>query len=65
MNFWIIEIIMVVLQFLLFIPFYLVWRNDCKEIGKENLAVSLLERFIIWIVFFPLWLIPIWCFVKC
>ena len=65
MNFWIFEIIMVVLQLLLFIPFYLEWRNDCIEIGKENLAVSLLERFISWIVLFPLWFLPICCFVMC
>ena len=65
MNFWIFEIIMVVLQLLLFIPFYIEWRNDCKEIGKENLAVSLYERFFAWIVFFPLWTVPIFCFVRC
>ena len=64
MNFWIFEIVMVVLQLLLFIPFYLVWRKDRKEIG-EDLAVSLLERFMYYIVFFPLWLIPIFCAVRC
>ena len=64
MNFWIFEIAMVVLQLLLFIPFYLVWRKDRKEIG-EDLAVSLLERFMSYIVFFPLWLIPIFCAVRC
>ena len=64
MNFWIFEIAMVVLQLLLFIPFYLVWRKDRKEIG-EDLAVSLLERFMSYIVFFPLWLVPIFCAVRC
>ena len=64
MNFWIFEIVMVVLQLLLFIPFYLVWRKDRKEIG-EDLAVSLLERFMSYIVFIPLWLIPIFCAVRC
>ena len=64
MNFWIFEIVMVELQLLLFIPFYLVWRKDRKEIG-EDLAVSLLERFMSYIVFFPLWLIPIFCAVRC
>ena len=63
MNFWIFEIVMVVLQLLLFIPFYLVWRKDRKEIG-EDLAVFLLERFMSYIVFFPLWLIPIFCAVR-
>lgn len=38
-------LICILLQLVLFIPFYLIWRNDCKEIGKENLAVSLTERF--------------------
>ena len=64
MNFWIFEIVMVVLQLLLFIPFYLMWRKDSKEIG-EDLAVSLLERFMSYIVLFPLWLIPIFCAVMC
>lgn len=30
------------------------WKKDCKELGKENLAVSLKERiiaYIIWIIF--------------
>ena len=63
MNFCIFEIVMVVLQLLLFIPFYLVWRKDRKEIG-EDLAVSLLERFMSYIVFFPLWLVPIFCAVR-
>ena len=64
MNFWIFEIVMVVLQLLLFIPFYLVWRKDRKEIG-EDLAVSLLERFMYYIVFFPLCILPIFCAVRC
>lgn len=48
-----------ILQLTLFIPFFLMWREDCKRIGKENLAVSLKERFIAWIVFFPFWMIPV------
>ena len=51
-------LICISLQFVLFTPFYLVWRNDCKEIGKEHLAVSLTERFISWILFCPIWIIP-------
>ena len=50
-------LICILLQLVLFIPFYLIWRNDCKEIGKENLAVSLSERFISWILYCPIWLI--------
>lgn len=64
MNFWIFEIVMVVLQLLLFIPFYLEWRKDRKEIG-EDLAVPLLERFMAYIVFFPLWVVTIFCAVRC
>ena len=51
-------LICVLLQFVLFTPFYLVWGNDCKEIGKENLAVSLAERFVVWILYCPIWLTP-------
>lgn len=57
-NFIIAEIVCVFLQFVLFIPLYLVWKKDCKEIGKENLAVSLKERFKAWILVFPFWLFP-------
>lgn len=46
------------LQIILFIPFFFNWRKDCKEIGKENLAVSLEERFTAWIIFFPIWIVP-------
>lgn len=51
-------LIFAALQIILFIPFFLVWRKDCKEIGKENLAVSLKERFVTWIIFCPIWAIP-------
>lgn len=59
MKFWQIELICITLQFILFIPFYVKWKKDCKEIGKENLAVSLGERFLVWICFIPIWAIPI------
>jgi hypothetical protein len=39
------QVILILLQFILFIPFYLIWKKDCKEIGESNLAVSLQERF--------------------
>lgn len=61
MNFWTAELICVALQFVLLIPLYFEWRKDCKEFGKENLAVPLHKRFIAWVVLFPLWLIPILC----
>jgi hypothetical protein len=51
--------VFILLQLILFIPFYLIWRNDCKTIGKENLAVSLQERFLYWIMFCPIWLMGI------
>ena len=64
MNFWVVELTFVALQVVLFIPFYFVWRKDCKEIGKDNLAVSLAERFRAWLFVFPLWFVPILCVVK-
>jgi len=48
-----------VLQLILFTPLYLVWRNDCKTIGRDRLAVNISERFIAWIVFCPIWAIPL------
>lgn len=30
------------------------WKKDCKELGKENLAVSLKERifaYVVWLIF--------------
>lgn len=50
--------VMMILQFVLFIPFYLIWRRDCKKYGKDNLAVSLGERFRAWVIVVPLWLLP-------
>ena len=64
MLFFIFELASIILQFLLFIPFYIIWKNDCKEIGKENLAVSLSERFWTWIVCFPIWIVPIVIWAK-
>lgn len=51
-------------QFVLFIPFFLVWRKDCKEIGKDNLAVSLRERFVAWVLWCPIWLFPVLALTK-
>lgn len=59
MNFWILELIYILLQFIGFIPFYLIWRKDCNEIGKKNLAVPLSERVFVWLVFCPIWAIPL------
>ena len=50
-------IISILLQFIFFVPFYLLWRRDCIKIGKDHLAVSLWERFMCWLVCFPMWLI--------
>lgn len=55
----IVEIVFIIAQFVLFIPFYLIWKKDCRTIGKDNLAVSLKERFLTWCFYFPLWLVPI------
>ena len=46
------------IQLILFIPFYLIWRADCKKFGKENLAVPLSERFLAWVICCPIWLVP-------
>lgn len=59
MNFWLFELTCVAAQLVLFTPFWLKWRKDCREIGEENLAVPLSKRFFIWISFFPIWAIPI------
>ena len=50
-------VLSVILQIVLFIPFYLIWRKDCKEIGKDKLAVSLEERFLSWLIVCPIWAI--------
>ena len=52
-------LICVVLQIVLFIPFFFVWRKDCRIYGKDNLAVSLRERFTAWLVMCPLWIVPV------
>lgn len=62
--FFMVELIAVILQVVTFIPFYLVWRKDCKEIGKDNLAVSLRERFTAYVVCVPLWFVPILLAIK-
>jgi hypothetical protein len=50
-------LICILIQLLTFIPFYLIWRKDCKEIGKDNLAVSLSERFFYWLILCPIWIL--------
>ena len=59
MNLCIEMLICIVLQMVLFIPFYIIWKKDCKEIGKEDLAIPLKDRFLAWVIAFPLWLLPI------
>lgn len=49
-------LVCILLQFVLFIPLYFIWRNDCKTIGKENLALSLTERFVAWLCLCPIWI---------
>lgn len=53
------EIVCVFLQIVLFVLFYLIWVKDCKKYGKNNLAVSLKERFACWALCFPFWLVSI------
>jgi hypothetical protein len=49
-------LVCILLQFVFFIPFYMLYRKDCKTIGKYNLAVSLEERFLAWICLCPIWI---------
>jgi hypothetical protein len=51
------DVILMALQLILFIPFYFIWKKDCKNMGKENLAVSLEERFIAFMVVCPIWIL--------
>lgn len=51
-------IVSIALQLISFIPFFIVWKKDCKKIGKENLAAPLKERFAVWLICFPIWLLP-------
>jgi hypothetical protein len=46
-QFLMFEAVMITLQFLLFLPFYGIYREDCRQIGKKNLAVPLHERFLV------------------
>ena len=48
----------IILQLITFIPFYLKWKKDCKEIGKDKLAVPLGLRFLVWLACCPIWAIP-------
>ena len=64
MWFVLIEILCIALQFILFFPFYLIWKKDCEEIGKENLAVSLGVRFLVWCFVVPIWTFPIVAFTN-
>lgn len=54
----IIFLICISMQLILSIPIYIIYKKDCKQLGKENLAVSFKERFIASILVFPLWILP-------
>lgn len=43
-TFTIIVLATVVLNAIIYACVYCIWRRDCKEIGKDHLAVSLGER---------------------
>lgn len=45
MKWILLELLFIAVQLIGFIPFYFIWRKDCKEIGKEHLAVSLKNAF--------------------
>lgn len=52
-------LICLIAQSVLFIPFFIEYLKDVKDIGKDNLAAPLSERFISWCLFVPIWLMPI------
>lgn len=52
-------LICIILQIIPLVVAYVIWKKDCKTIGKENLAVSLQERLFAGFVCFPFWLAPI------
>lgn len=58
MNFWIAQLICIFIQLAGFLPFYLIWRRDCKRIGKDNLAVPLKKRLSLWWLCCPIWVVP-------
>lgn len=41
-------------NFILYLMIFLMWKNDCKKIGVEKLAVSLTERLFTAFAFFTL-----------
>lgn len=53
------SLICVLLQIIVIVVCYICWKKDCKEIGKENLAVSLEERLFAGFICFPFWIAPI------
>lgn len=57
--FILLSIIAIILQLLGFIPVYLKYRKDCKEIGKDKLSVSLLDRILYYLIVFPFWAMPL------
>ena len=61
MNNWrlIFSIVCIVLQFIPLAIAYFGWKRDCKTIGKENLAVPLLDRIWAGLICFPFWMGPL------
>lgn len=55
-------LICLTMQIIVVISVYFIWKKDCKEIGKENLAVSLGERLIVSFIVFPFWIAIIFMF---
>lgn len=53
MKWILLELLFIAVQLIGFIPFYFIWRKDCKEIGKEHLAVSLKKTLLGVVLIFP------------
>ena len=43
------------IQFLVYIPVFMVWKIDTRTAKKEDLAVSLAERTFLCLIMFPVW----------
>ena len=63
-EFILFELICVIIQILSFIPVYFLWKSDCKSIGENNLGMSLKDRFVLYLIAFPIWSVPIFVFLK-
>ena len=48
----------IAVQIITFLPFYRVWQQDLKKYGSD-LGAPLRKRFVVWVIMFPVWALPI------